>query len=105
MKFTTRHQLNTPLGAQTLYLVWQCRRFPLKLQDGFSSLPRFPNRSDRMTNVASIQQARDRVLQMARQIEELSQTAAPPETFFPEFLRVLVGSMGARAGANWLGGA
>jgi GAF domain len=55
-----------------------------------------------MTNVASIQQARDRVLQMARQIEELSQTAAPPETFFPEFLRLLVGSLGARAGAIWM---
>jgi HlyD family secretion protein len=54
-----------------------------------------------MTNVASIQQARDRVLQMARQIEELSQTAAPPETFFPEFLRLLVSSLGARAGAIW----
>ncbi|HEV8002237.1 MAG TPA: GAF domain-containing protein [Planctomycetaceae bacterium] len=55
-----------------------------------------------MTNVASIQQARDRVLQMARQIEELSQTAAPPETFFPEFLRLLVSSLGARAGAIWM---
>jgi hypothetical protein len=55
-----------------------------------------------MSNVASIQQARDRVLQMARQIEELSQTAAPPETFFPEFLRLLVGSLGARAGAIWM---
>jgi hypothetical protein len=55
-----------------------------------------------MTNVASIQQARDRVLQMARQIEELSQTAAPPETFFPEFLRLLVNSLGARAGAIWM---
>jgi len=55
-----------------------------------------------MTNVASVQQARDRVLQMARQIEELAQTAAPPETFFPEFLRLLVNSLGARAGAIWL---
>jgi hypothetical protein len=55
-----------------------------------------------MTNVASIQQARDRVLQMARQIEELAQTAAPPETFFPEFLRLLVNSLGARAGAIWM---
>jgi hypothetical protein len=55
-----------------------------------------------MTNVASVQQARDRVLQMARQIEELAQSAAPPETFFPEFLRLLVGSLGARAGAIWM---
>jgi len=55
-----------------------------------------------MSNVAGVQQARDRVLQMARQIEELSQSAAPPETFFPEFLRLMVGSMGGRAGAIWL---
>jgi HlyD family secretion protein len=55
-----------------------------------------------MSNVGGVQQARDRVLQMARQIEELSQSTAPPETFFPEFLRLLVGSMGARAGAIWL---
>lgn len=55
-----------------------------------------------MSNVTGVQQARDRVLQMARQIEELSQSPSPPETFFPEFLRLLVGSMGARAGAIWL---
>lgn len=55
-----------------------------------------------MSNVTGVQQARDRVLQMARQIEELSQSAAPPDTFFPEFLRLLVGSLGGRAGAIWL---
>jgi|HubBroStandDraft_6_1064221.scaffolds.fasta_scaffold02474_4 HlyD family secretion protein len=55
-----------------------------------------------MSNVTGVQQARDRVLQMARQIEELSQSPSPPETFFPEFLRLLVASMGARAGAIWL---
>ena len=55
-----------------------------------------------MSNVTGVQQARDRVLQMARQIEELAQSAAPPETFFPEFLRLLVGSMGGRAGVIWL---
>jgi hypothetical protein len=55
-----------------------------------------------MSNVTGVQQARDRVLQMARQIEELSQSPAPPETFFPDFLRLLVTSMGARAGAVWL---
>ena len=55
-----------------------------------------------MSNVTGVQQARDRVLQMARQIEELSQSPAPPDTFFPDFLRLLVTSMGARAGAIWL---
>jgi hypothetical protein len=55
-----------------------------------------------MSNVTGVQQARDRVLQMARQIEELSQSPAPPDAFFPEFLRLLVTSMGARAGAIWL---
>ena len=55
-----------------------------------------------MSNVTGVQQARDRVLQMARQIEELSQSPSPPDAFFPEFLRLLVTSMGARAGAIWL---
>src|SRR4051794_41766393 len=54
-----------------------------------------------MSNVAGVQQARDRVLQMARQIEDLSQSAAPPDTFFPEFLRLVVTSLGGRAGAIW----
>ena len=31
-----------------------------------------------------------------------AQTAPPPDTFFPEFLRLLVNSLGGRAGAIWL---
>jgi hypothetical protein len=50
----------------------------------------------------TIQQARDRVLQMARQIEELAHSAAPPEAFFPKFLQLVVSSLGARAGAIWM---
>jgi len=55
-----------------------------------------------MSNVGSVQQARDRVLQMARQIEDLAHAAGPPDTFFPEFLRLLVTSLGGRAGAIWM---
>jgi hypothetical protein len=55
-----------------------------------------------MSSVTGVQQARDRVLEMARQIEDLSHSATPPETFFPEFLRLLVTSLGARAGAVWM---
>jgi biotin carboxyl carrier protein len=55
-----------------------------------------------MSNVSGVQQARDRVLQMARQIEDLAHSAAPPEIFFPEFIRLLVLSLGARAGAVWM---
>jgi hypothetical protein len=60
------------------------------------------NATEIMTKVSGVQQARERVLQMAREIEELAQSAAPPKMFFPEFLRLLVGSMAGRAGAVWL---
>jgi hypothetical protein len=55
-----------------------------------------------MTDGSGVQQARDRVLQMARQIESLAQSNSPPDVFFPEFLRLLVNSMGGRAGAVWM---
>jgi hypothetical protein len=60
------------------------------------------NATEIMTKISGVQQARDRVLQMAREIEELAESAAPRKMFFREFLRLLVGAMGGRAGAVWL---
>ncbi len=60
------------------------------------------NATEIMTKSSGVQQARDRILQMAREIEELAQSATPRRKFFPKFLQLLVGSMGARAGAVWL---
>ncbi len=54
-----------------------------------------------MTNPAGVQQVRERVLQLAREIEQLSQSSIPPEAFFPQFLQMLVTALGARAGAIW----
>ncbi|MGE3314685.1 MAG: efflux RND transporter periplasmic adaptor subunit [Planctomycetaceae bacterium] len=56
-----------------------------------------------MTNTGgSVQQVRERVLQLAREIEQLSQSNIPPESFFPQFLQMLVSALGARAGAVWM---
>eukprot|EP00913_Durusdinium_trenchii_P008788 g8254.t1 len=44
---------------------------------------------------------RKRVLQLARDIEQLSKSAIPPDEFFPKFLQMLVTALGARAGAVW----
>jgi hypothetical protein len=50
----------------------------------------------------SIQNIRERVLKMAQQIEGLSRSNPPPEEFFPEFLKLLVGALGAQAGVVWM---
>lgn len=49
-----------------------------------------------------IKEVRERIIQLAREIEELSKSGAPPKTFFAEFLKRVVGAVGARAGAIWL---
>ncbi|MFO1022074.1 MAG: hypothetical protein U0903_15480 [Planctomycetales bacterium] len=55
-----------------------------------------------MSNSATLTQVRERVLQLAREIEELSGSAIPEEVFFTEFLRRLVLALGAQAGTIWL---
>lgn len=55
-----------------------------------------------MSTQGDLQQVRERVLQMARQIEELSRSNLPPDQFFPEFLRLLVRALGAQAGVVWM---
>lgn len=49
-----------------------------------------------------VNKVRERVLQLAREIERLSQANLEPRDFFQQFLNHLVGALGARAGAVWL---
>jgi multidrug efflux pump subunit AcrA (membrane-fusion protein) len=55
-----------------------------------------------MSSTDSIQNIRERVLNMAQQIEGLSRSDIPPDEFFPEFLKLLVGALGAQAGVVWM---
>jgi multidrug efflux pump subunit AcrA (membrane-fusion protein) len=50
----------------------------------------------------SVKQVRERIIQLAKEIEEHSRSNLPPDAFFNEFLRRVVGAVGARAGAVWL---
>ena len=36
---------------------------------------------------SNVQEVRDRIIQLAREIEEFSKSNVPPQTFFQEFLR------------------
>ncbi len=49
-----------------------------------------------------VKEVRERVLQLAREIESLARSEVPPEEFFPEFLDRLVRALGADAGAVWI---
>lgn len=51
---------------------------------------------------SSVQEVRDKIIQLAREIEEHSRSRMPPKEFFNEFLRRVVGAVGARAGVVWL---
>ena len=53
-------------------------------------------------NVQNVQNVRERVLQLAREIEGMSREAVPPETFFQEFINRVVAAVGAPAGAVWM---
>lgn len=50
----------------------------------------------------SVKQVREKIIQLAKEIEEHSRSNMPPDAFFSEFLRRVVGAVGARAGAVWL---
>ena len=51
---------------------------------------------------SSVQEVRDKIIQLAREIEEHSRSKMPPKEFFNEFLKRVVGAVGARAGVVWL---
>jgi multidrug efflux pump subunit AcrA (membrane-fusion protein) len=55
-----------------------------------------------MSENPNVQAVRERVLQLARQIDKLSDPRTPEETFFPQFLEILVQTMAAQAGAVWM---
>lgn len=50
----------------------------------------------------NLRKVRERVMQLAREIEQLSGQELPPQQFFQEFLTRVVAAIGARAGAVWL---
>ena len=52
--------------------------------------------------MSDVQEVRYRIIQLAREIEDYSKANVPPRTFFHEFLRRVVGAVGARAGVVWL---
>lgn len=49
-----------------------------------------------------VKEVRERIIQLAREIEEFSKSNIPPKTFFTEFLKRIIAAVGARAGAVWL---
>lgn len=57
------------------------------------------------TSTAELNRARERVLALARQIEDLSHPDTDENTYFPEFLKRLLSAVGAPAGVVWLKGA
>lgn len=54
------------------------------------------------TETDSVKQVREKIIQLAKEIEEHSRSNMPPDAFFSEFLKRVVGAVGARAGAVWL---
>ena len=50
----------------------------------------------------NLRKVRERVMQLAREIEQLSGQELPPQQFFQEFLTRVVAAIGARAGGVWL---
>ena len=57
------------------------------------------------TSTAELNRARERVLALARQIEDLSHSETDEATYFPEFLKRLLSAVGAPAGVIWIKGA
>lgn len=51
---------------------------------------------------AALEQARRKVAQIAAEIQKLAKTEMEPPLFFDRFLQLLVGAVGARAGAIWM---
>jgi len=55
-----------------------------------------------MADGNGLKQARDRILQAAREVEQLSRSDLSPGDFFSRFVGLLTSASGARAGAVWL---
>src|SRR5262245_59777740 len=52
--------------------------------------------------VSKVAEVKQRVLELAREMENLASAGLPSEEFFDQFLDRLVTSVGARAGAVWM---
>ncbi len=50
----------------------------------------------------NLRRVREKVMQLAREVEQMSGEDVPPNIFFQEFLTRVVTAIGARAGAVWL---
>ncbi|MBQ17928.1 MAG: hypothetical protein CMJ65_12465 [Planctomycetaceae bacterium] len=50
----------------------------------------------------NVDEVRQRIIRLAREIEEMSQQRMASEEFFGQFLQRVVGAVGARAGAVWV---
>ncbi|MCA9065659.1 MAG: hypothetical protein KDA96_21470, partial [Planctomycetaceae bacterium] len=50
----------------------------------------------------NLRRVREKVMQLAREIEQMSGQDLPPQTYFQEFLNRVVMAVGARAGVVWL---
>ena len=50
----------------------------------------------------NLRKVREKVMQLAREIEQMSGQNLPPQIFFQEFLTRVVTAVGARAGAVWM---
>lgn len=50
----------------------------------------------------NLRRVREKVMQLAREVERMSGEEIPPTVFFPEFLTRVVSAIGARAGAVWV---
>ncbi len=50
----------------------------------------------------NLRRVREKVMQLAREIEQMSGENLPPQTYFQEFLNRVVMAIGARAGAVWM---
>ncbi len=50
----------------------------------------------------NLRRVREKVMQLAREIEQMSTQNLPPQVYFQEFLNRVVAAIGARAGVVWL---
>lgn len=55
-----------------------------------------------MSSEENLRRVREKVMQLAREIETMSGEDIPPQTFFSEFLTRVVSAIGAKAGAVWM---
>lgn len=55
-----------------------------------------------MSSEENLRRVREKVMQLAREIETMSGEDLPPQTFFSEFLTRVVTAIGAKAGAVWM---